>query len=198
MEKLYEKRQLGKTGIVIPPVIFGTSCLGNLYRALSDDIKLDIMHQWFEYVDTPVVIDTAGKYGAGLALEVIGDGLRELGIEPEQITISNKLGWIRTPLTTPEPTFEPGVWADYPISTNLIKNITPQNFSEIVPFLDDSADIDVTGGMYNKVQQSLTLVQGIPGLEVSIFSGDTPGAVNRSLLGAREGTTIMQINGFSE
>ena len=26
--------------------------------------------------------------------------------------ISNKLGWLRTPLTTAEPTFEPGVWRD--------------------------------------------------------------------------------------
>jgi D-threo-aldose 1-dehydrogenase len=112
MEKLYEKKQLGKTGIAIPPVIFGTSCLGNLYKALSDDMKLDIIRQWFECVDTPVVIDTAGKYGAGLALEVIGDGLRKLGIQPGQIIISNKLGWFRTELKTPEPLFEPGVWKD--------------------------------------------------------------------------------------
>ena len=110
MEKLKVKKQLGKTEIYVPPVIFGTSCLGNLYQALSDDIKLDIMRQWFECVETPVVIDTAGKYGAGLALEVIGNGLGKLGIESGQIIISNKLGWIRTRLKTPEPLFEPGVW----------------------------------------------------------------------------------------
>ncbi|UCH13191.1 MAG: aldo/keto reductase [Bacteroidales bacterium] len=112
MEKLTEKRQLGKTEINVPPVIFGTSCLGNLYQALSDELKLEIIRQWFECVEKPVVIDTAGKYGAGLALEVIGDGLRELGILPEQIIISNKLGWSRTELKTPEPLFEPGVWKD--------------------------------------------------------------------------------------
>lgn len=110
MEKLKVKKQLGKTEINVPPVIFGTSCLGNLYRALEDDIKLDIMRQWFECVETPVVIDTAGKYGAGLALEVIGNGLGKLGIESGQIIISNKLGWMRTGLKTPEPLFEPGVW----------------------------------------------------------------------------------------
>lgn len=112
MEKLTEKKHLGKTEVVIPPVIFGTSCLGNLYQALSDDLKLEIIRQWFECVEKPVVIDTAGKYGAGLALEVIGNGLRELGIQPEQIIISNKLGWFRTELKTPEPLFEPGVWKD--------------------------------------------------------------------------------------
>jgi len=110
MEKLKAKKQLGKTEIEVPPVIFGTSCLGNLYVALADNIKLDIMRQWFECVETPVVIDTAGKYGAGLALEVIGNGLRKLGIESGQIIISNKLGWMRSELKNPEPLFEPGVW----------------------------------------------------------------------------------------
>jgi D-threo-aldose 1-dehydrogenase len=110
MEKLKAKKQLAKTEINVPPVIFGTSCLGNLYQALADDIKLDIMKQWFECVEPPVVIDTAGKYGAGLALEVIGNGLRKIGIQSGQIIISNKLGWIRTDLKTPEPLFEPGVW----------------------------------------------------------------------------------------
>jgi D-threo-aldose 1-dehydrogenase len=110
MGKLKVKKQLGKTGIELPPVIFGTSCLGNLYREIPDDIKLDIIRQWFECVETPVVIDTAGKYGAGLALEIIGSGLRRLGKRPEEIIISNKLGWFRTELKTPEPLFEPGVW----------------------------------------------------------------------------------------
>ena len=111
MNKLKVKSPLGKTGLLVPPVIFGTSCLGNLYQALDDHTKLGIIREWFDWVDAPVVIDTAGKYGAGLALETIGRGLKELGIDRDDILISNKLGWIRTPLTTPEPTFEPGVWA---------------------------------------------------------------------------------------
>ncbi len=101
---------MGGTNLMVPPVIFGTSCLGNLYRAMDDQTKLRIIKEWFEWVDAPVVIDTAGKYGAGLALESIGRGLKEMGIDRSNILISNKLGWIRTPLTTPEPTFEPGVW----------------------------------------------------------------------------------------
>jgi D-threo-aldose 1-dehydrogenase len=70
------------------------------------------MRGFFTHVEAPVVLDTAGKYGAGLALEVIGKGLRELGIPPEDVVVSNKLGWKRVPLTTPEPTFEPGAWAE--------------------------------------------------------------------------------------
>ncbi|WP_346860976.1 aldo/keto reductase [uncultured Draconibacterium sp.] len=106
------KNILGKTGIEVPKIIFGTSYLGNLYRALSMDEKLTLMREWFKVTDGKVMIDSAGKYGAGLALEVIGQGLEKLGIEPSEISISNKLGWYRVPLTTPEPTFEPGAWAN--------------------------------------------------------------------------------------
>jgi D-threo-aldose 1-dehydrogenase len=103
---------LGKTYIKIPPIIFGTSCLGNLYQALPEQTKLDIIKEMFRHVDPPVVLDSAGKYGAGLALEVMGRGLKKLGIRSEDVVISNKLGWKRVPLQTPEPTFEPGAWAD--------------------------------------------------------------------------------------
>ena len=105
-------KSLGKTKINIPPIIFGTSCLGNLYQALSRQTKLKILKEIFENMPGAAVLDSAGKYGAGLALEVIGDGLRELNIPVERVVISNKLGWYRVPLTTFEPTFEPGVWAD--------------------------------------------------------------------------------------
>jgi hypothetical protein len=37
---------------------------------------------------------------------------QELGVEPDKVLISNKLAWKRVPLTTPEPTFEPGVWVN--------------------------------------------------------------------------------------
>jgi len=112
MDPLTVKNELGKTGLLVPPIVFGTSCLGNLYQALPWETKLGIMRGFFEHVAAPVVLDTAGKYGAGLALEVIGKGLRELGIAPQDVVVSNKLGWKRVPLTTPEPTFEPGAWAE--------------------------------------------------------------------------------------
>jgi D-threo-aldose 1-dehydrogenase len=107
---LTERVPLGRTGLDVPRIIYGTSYLGNLYRELPFQDKLELMKQWFECTDRPVVIDTAGKYGAGLALEVIGRGMRELGIPSEALIISNKLGWYRVPLTTGEPTFEPGAW----------------------------------------------------------------------------------------
>jgi D-threo-aldose 1-dehydrogenase len=104
--------EIGTTGVKIPPIIFGTSALGNLYTALTDDVKLEIVKQAIDHVPSPVVFDSAGKYGAGLALEKLGECLDKLNIAPENVIISNKLGWKRTPLLTAEPTFEQGVWMD--------------------------------------------------------------------------------------
>lgn len=58
------------------------------------------------------VFDTAGKYGAGLALESLGKCLKELNVPAHNVIISNKLAWYQTELKTAEPTFEPGVWKE--------------------------------------------------------------------------------------
>ncbi len=102
--------KLGSQTIDMPRVIFGTGTLGNLFVELTDDVKLAISKQWFSGDHATAVVDTAGKYGAGLALEVIGNNLRAIDADPNRVVISNKLGWKRVPLTTPEPTFEPGAW----------------------------------------------------------------------------------------
>lgn len=104
-------RPFGKTGLAIPPIVFGTSCLGNLYRVIADETKQAIVSEILRHCPEPVVLDSAGKYGAGLALEVIGRTLRQLGVSSDRVVISNKLGWYRVPLRGPEPTFESGVWA---------------------------------------------------------------------------------------
>lgn len=101
-----------KPDLALPPIIFGSSALGNLYQSLDDSVKLEIVASWFRHSPGIVAADSAGKYGAGLALEVMSKCLVELGIDPAEILISNKLGWRRVPLTTPEPTFEPGAWVD--------------------------------------------------------------------------------------
>jgi len=94
----------------LPGVIFGTSALGNLYIEQPETIKVKIISECFEHAPNPVVFDSAGKYGAGLALEMLGKILEILNVPTDQVIISNKLGWIRTPLTSAEPTFETGVW----------------------------------------------------------------------------------------
>lgn len=97
-------------GLTLPEVIFGTSGLGNLYVALPEEIKRSIVSECIKCSSGPAIFDSAGKYGAGLALEVLGRSLKQLQVAPSDVLISNKLGWLRTELKTAEPTFEPGVW----------------------------------------------------------------------------------------
>jgi D-threo-aldose 1-dehydrogenase len=105
-------RPFGRTGLRVPPIVFGTSVLGNAFHAIPDQTKSAIMSEWFRHVSPPVFIDTAGKYGAGMALEVIGGALDRLEISPHEVIINNKLAWKRAPLTGAEPKFEPGVWVN--------------------------------------------------------------------------------------
>ncbi|MEN1678452.1 MAG: aldo/keto reductase, partial [Planctomycetota bacterium] len=101
-------------GVRLPRVVFGSSSLGNLFEATSDERAAEIVGEWLRTQQgeggPPVTIDSAGKYGAGLALERLGKQLRRYEVAPEQVQISNKLGWFRVPLRGAEPTFEPGAW----------------------------------------------------------------------------------------
>lgn len=115
-------------GTGLPTVIFGTSGLGNLYTALADDVKHAIVQESVSCQSKTAVFDSAGKYGAGLALESLGRFLKELDVAPDDVMISNKLGWLRTELKTDEPTFEPGVWKD--LKYDAVQNISYNGIME--------------------------------------------------------------------
>lgn len=85
---------------------------------------------------------------------------------------------------------EAGVYADYPICSDLIAEITPQNFQQVLPALEGSAATDVTGGMATKVKAMLSLTTLIEGLEVMIFSGEENNAIKNALTGKILGTKI--------
>ncbi|EAZ79723.1 aldo/keto reductase [Algoriphagus machipongonensis] len=104
--------ELGQTGLEIPTMVVGTSSLGNLYEAKSYQEKLDLVKAALGCFQNQVMFDSAGKYGAGLALETLGEALKELMVPQEKVLISNKLGWKRTPLIGTEPSFEKDVWKD--------------------------------------------------------------------------------------
>ena len=97
-------------GFKIPQIVFGTSGLGNLFVSTSEKEKFTIVKEFINNSSETPMFDSAGKYGAGMALEILGRCLKKLGKKPEDVIISNKLGWLRTELETEEPTFEPGVW----------------------------------------------------------------------------------------
>ena len=85
---------------------------------------------------------------------------------------------------------ETGVWKDFPKRKNLVEEITPGDFAAWTASLKGSTSADVTGGMQSKVNQMLTLVTDIAGLEVSIFSGEGMDNLCRALLGEAPGTSL--------
>ena len=103
-------RPFGRTGLRVPPIVFGSTALGNAFQTIPDSTKFSIVCEWFRQVGPPIFIDTAGKYGAGMALEVLGRALDRLEVPPAEVIINNKLAWKRAPLRAAEPSFERGVW----------------------------------------------------------------------------------------
>ena len=113
----------------LPTLIWGTSKLGNLFSAVSHTDKLAVVRAIFE-TNQKIMFDSAGKYGAGLALEELGLCLDELNIPPENVTISNKLAWKRSKTLAEgeEPTFEPGAWVG--LKHDAVQDISYQGMME--------------------------------------------------------------------
>jgi len=85
---------------------------------------------------------------------------------------------------------EPGVWADFPMKSNIISELTEDNFSGFQPSINESQSVDVTGGMLKKVRLMLQIKRLLPTSEIRIFSGELPDAVLDCLLGKPLGTSI--------
>lgn len=85
---------------------------------------------------------------------------------------------------------DPGVWADYPRCTRLEKEITPVQEDQLAKTIRGSGETDVTGGMREKVHRMLSLIQKQPALDVLIFSGLTPGNLEKALQGEIMGTHL--------
>lgn len=81
-------RTLGRTGISLTTLGFGSTGLGNLYRAQSED---GAMLTVAEAAATGIrYFDTAPLYGFGLAELRVGAALRQLG---QEVVLSTKAGW---------------------------------------------------------------------------------------------------------
>lgn len=77
-----------------------------------------------------------------------------------------------------------GVFSTDPLGNpqaELLPAITPDSFATLPAALGGSHGTDVTGGMAAKIQQALAMAQAIPGLELLVCGGLTPGTVYRAL-----------------
>jgi isopentenyl phosphate kinase len=87
---------------------------------------------------------------------------------------------------------EEAVWADFPVRRQRVEVLTRESFSQVSAGIGESKGADVTGGMQSKVLQMLDLVEQIPGLEASIFSGEGEGNLEKALKGENIGTLITR------
>lgn len=80
-----------------------------------------------------------------------------------------------------------GVWDQ---ERRIIPLITPTRLPEVLPALGGSAGTDVTGGMADKVQKMLRLIEARPGLSIRIMSGDPDQIYSVLIHDAQAGTLI--------
>ena len=67
-------RELGRSGVTVPPLGLGCAPLGNLYRALPEERAQDVLNAAF--ATGAGYFDTAPHYGVGLSEERLGRALR--------------------------------------------------------------------------------------------------------------------------
>lgn len=108
MSALDQLNPLGRTGLAVPAVGFGTGSIGNRRRARSEMESIELVrsaHQaGFRY------FDTAPMYGHGLAERRLGAGL--YGLDGAGLVVSTKVGKRLVPATPG--TFDTGIWVDVP------------------------------------------------------------------------------------
>jgi D-threo-aldose 1-dehydrogenase len=95
MNKIFDKRQLGKTSLNVTTLGFGAASMGNLYQAVPDK---EAQATLAGAIDSGInLFDTSPRYGAGLSERRVGDALRSLS--KSEYILSTKVGRILKPDT---------------------------------------------------------------------------------------------------
>lgn len=85
--------ELGRSGIAVPVLGFGSAPIAGLYQTTHDETLPDVIR--FAFDQGIRLFDTAPLYGAGLAETMIGRALQ--GVPREQYLISTKVGRVLDP-----------------------------------------------------------------------------------------------------
>jgi len=88
-----ENREIGKTGLKVPPLSFGTSGLGNMPDTYGYEVDEERAYATVRAIcDGPApFLDTSRNYGMGRSEERIGHVFREYGGLPDHVVLSTKL-----------------------------------------------------------------------------------------------------------
>ncbi len=130
---------------------------------------------------------------AGLLPVVFGDVVLDLGIGGTILSTEDIFVYLADHLRPARILLageEPGVWANFPATSELLSVLTTADLKNDLPSIQGAVETDVTGGMATKVRQMLQLIERLPELSVQIFSGKDTALLKHALLGGAPGTTL--------
>jgi isopentenyl phosphate kinase len=165
--------QAGLPVVAFPPSAAVLAVDGRPAEWSLEPLKSALKHGLIPLVNGDAVFDRV-RGGTILSTELLFEYLAPY-LKPDRILLAG---------------IEPGVWADFPTCTRLVERITPVNSPSVSGNLTGSTAPDVTGGMAEKVNGMLALVQQSPGLQALIFSAEQAGQLYRALSGDETGTCI--------
>ena len=92
-KQILEKKRIGKTDLMVSPLCFGTSGLGNMPDTYGYEVDEKRARETLNAIfDGPInFLDTSNNYGFGRSEARIGDALRERGGLPDGFVISTKV-----------------------------------------------------------------------------------------------------------
>ena len=92
-QQILEKKRIGKTDLMVSPLCFGTSGLGNMPDTYGYEVDEKRARETLNAIfDGPInFLDTSNNYGFGRSEARIGDALRERGGLPDGFVISTKV-----------------------------------------------------------------------------------------------------------
>jgi isopentenyl phosphate kinase len=161
----------GNPVVSFPPSASAVAVDGQLDSLALSSIVRALAHGLVPLVQGDVAFDT--KRGACiLSTEAIFTWLAPV-LQPSRILLAGS---------------DAGVFADFPHNTKLVERVTQDLLRDLM--LEGSAEVDVTGGMAEKVRVALGWSKADPAVEVRIFSGEVPGQVQEALLGGQPGSQV--------
>ncbi len=165
--------QAGIPAIAFPPSAFITAAGGKPSSVQAEPIQSALQAGLTPVVGGDVIFDSATG-GTIFSTEDVFMALAPL-IPPDRVLLCGK---------------DAGVCEDYPDCTRILPKLTPADYRGLSAAIDGSASTDVTGGMREKVELMLQLVDRHPQTQVAIFSGLEPGNLYEVITGIIHGTVI--------
>jgi D-threo-aldose 1-dehydrogenase len=93
MKPLMEKRRIGTTSLMVSPICFGTSGLGNMPDTYGYEVDEERARETLNTIFKGPInfLDTSNNYGFGRSEQRIGDAIKERGGLPKDFIVSTKV-----------------------------------------------------------------------------------------------------------